>query len=65
MRREICMTNRIALLKPITIKTNSGNSYTGYIDHMDEETVEIELIDSFDNVVIKKDEINEIKVEIN
>lgn len=47
------MTNRIALLKPITI------------NHMDEETVEIELIDSFDNVVIKKDEINEIKVEIN
>lgn len=46
----------------VIVTTKDGNEYAGNITKIEEETIEVNLIDSFDDVVIQIDSIKHVDV---
>lgn len=46
----------------ITVITKDGNEYIGNLTNIEEATIEVNLMDSFDDVVIQIDSIKHVEV---
>ena len=52
----------IAVGEVITVITKDGNEYIGNLTNIEEATIEVNLMDSFDDVVIQIDSIKHVEV---